>query len=216
MKKMRRQQIIYGGLAAGFLLLFVAFTLVVKFVDADQVGLAHLNNFFWTHLGSSAVWQSVTDWLGYVTLLLAVGVVGAQLVQLIKRKSLRQVDRNLWVFDLIGVLLVAVYVFFELVVVNYRPPVDPSVLKASYPSTHAMLFATILPLVIWQVWHYLKNKPARIVFTLLLSAMLAVGLVGRMLSGVHWFTDIVGGVMISVALNCLYGALTDINTKEQL
>lgn len=208
---MTKQQKIWFGLGVAFFTLFVVFTLVVAFVDVDQVGLSHLNRFFWQHLGKNQVWKRVTDVLGYVTILGALGMVVWQIVQWVQRKSWRKVDWNLWCFDIVCAGLVAVYALFEFVVVNYRPEMVNGVWKASYPSSHAMLFATILPLLIWQVWRYLKSKPLRMVLTVVLAVLLVVGLVGRMLSGVHWFTDILAGVIVSCSLLSFYMVLAGKN-----
>lgn len=188
---------------------FVAFTLVVKFGN-----VAPVNEAVWQHLGTNTVWQMVTDWLGYVTILLALWFVGLFCWQVLRRKSLFHADRNLWALIVVLVGLVVVYGFFELVVVNYRPLLVDGVAKASYPSTHAMLFATVLPLVVGQVWHYLRSKPWCIICTVLLVVVLLVGVLGRLLCGVHWLTDIVAGLLVSLFLNGLYWAL-NAKTKEE-
>jgi len=191
------------------LLSFVVLTLVVTFVDVNQVGLSHLNQFFWQHCGKNETWERITNWLGYLTIMAVFGVIVWQIVQWVCRKSPRKIDKNLLIFDVIMACWILVYVFFEIVIINYRPMLDNGVAKASYPSSHAMLFAMVLPLLIWQVWHYIKNKPLSILFTIVLSVMLVIGIVGRLVSGVHWFTDIVAGVVISFCLVCVYNAFAE-------
>lgn len=184
-----------------FFVVFVAFTLVVAFVDRDGVGLSHLNQFFLQRCGQSNVWKWITNGLGYALLLIVWVLLICQIVQWLRRgKKILKVDHNLLWLDAVLGLFVAVYVFFEFVVVNNRPLGD----KASYPSSHAMLFATVIPLLIWQIWHYVKNKPWRIVMTVTLVSLLLIGIVGRLLSGVHWFTDIIAGVIMGCSLDCLY------------
>ena len=183
---------------------FIVFTLLVAFVDVDQVGLSKINHFFWQHCGKHEIWERITDYLGYVLILVLVGILAWQIWQWIQRKSLRRIDRNLLLFDFVCVALVVVYFFFEIVVVNYRPLLDHGEAKASYPSSHVMLFATILPLLIWQVWHYLKSKPLCIVLTVIISVILIIGVVGRLFSGVHWFTDILAGLIVGCVLDGLY------------
>lgn len=189
------------------LLLFVGFTMIVKFVDVDQVGLAHLNQSFWRLCGQNQIWEIITDWLGYLLILALLGLIVFQVWQWISRKSLSRVDRNLLWLDVICVCLVAVYLFFEIVIINYRPLLDHGEAKASYPSSHVMLFATLLPLLMWQVWYYINSKPWRITLTVLLCGLLVIGSVGRLLSGVHWLTDVIAALIISGALNCLYLAV---------
>lgn len=187
-----------------FAVVFIGFTLVVAFVDVDGVGLSHINYFFLNICGRSYIWENITDWLGYLTICGLLFFIGLQVWQLLRRKSLRKIDWNLFCLDFICVAFVVVYIIFEFLIINYRPYLDDGVAKASYPSSHAMLFATILPLIIYQVWYYIKNKPWRIALTIIIGLLLAVGVVGRLLSGLHWFTDIVAGVIISCCFNILY------------
>ena len=201
MVKLTKKQKIWLILGIVSFVSFIIFTLLVAFVDVDQVGLSKINHFFWQHCGKHEIWERITDYLGYVLILVLVGILAWQIWQWIQRKSLRRIDRNLLLFDFVCVTLVVVYFFFEIVVVNYRPLLDHGEAKASYPSSHVMLFATILPLLIWQVWHYLKSKPLCIVLTVIISVILIIGVVGRLFSGVHWFTDILGGVIIGCILN---------------
>lgn len=190
-----------------FAVAFIAFTIVVAFVDVDGVGLSQINHFFLNLCGRNLVWENITDWLGYLTICGLLFFIGLQVWQWIRRKSLRKIDWNLFCFDFVCVALVVVYIIFEFLIINYRPYLDNGVAKASYPSSHAMLFATILPMIIYQIWHYVKNKPWRIVLTTLIGIILVLGIVGRLLSGLHWFTDIVAGLIISVCLNTFYWGL---------
>ncbi len=191
--------------------IFVGFTLMVALVDVDQVGLSHLNQFVWQKLGRNVIWEHITDWLGYLVILLVLGIVAWQIVQAFRRKNLMRIDQNLLVFDVVCAILVAFYAFFEFVVINYRPELVDGVAKASYPSSHVMLFATIIPLLIWQVWHYFKTKPWRIVLTVLMILVAVLGVIGRLLSGVHWFTDILAGLIISGCMGCLYQTFVMVN-----
>lgn len=187
---------------------FVVFTLIVAFVDVNQVGLSHFNQFFLQRCGQNGVWEWVTDIIGYCLILVLLCLLICQIVQWVRRKSLFRVDRNLLLLDVICCCLVVVYIFFEIIVVNYRPLLENGKAEASYPSSHAMLFTTLLPLLIWQVWYYIKSKSWRIVLTVILVCVLFVGLVGRLLSGVHWFTDILAGIIMSGAFNSLYMCLS--------
>ena len=204
MTKLSTRQKIWLGLSIVGLVAFVVFTMVVAWVDVNQVGLSHLNQAVWRQFGKSALWERITDWLGYLVILAVLGILAWQIWQWVQRKSLRRIDVNLIFFDIVVAVLVFVYIFFEIVIINYRPELDHGVAKASYPSSHAMLFATVLPLLIWQIWHYIKSKPWRIVLTVLLTVVMVVGVVGRLLSGVHWFTDIVAGMLVSCCLDALY------------
>ncbi|MBO4726135.1 MAG: phosphatase PAP2 family protein [Clostridia bacterium] len=199
-----KKQKLWFVLSVAMLTLFVIWTLVVKFVDVDQVGLSHLNQFFWQRCGKHEIWARITKWLGYLCILVVACLVIWQVVQWVRRKSLWRVDKNLLLFNLVGVLFLVVYVFFEIVVINYRPLLDNGVAKASYPSSHAMLFVVVLSLLIWQVWHYYKSKSWQVILTVALTIFMVIGVVGRLFSGVHWFTDIVAGVIMGYSLVCFY------------
>lgn len=202
-----KKQKVRLSLSIVLLIAFVVFTLIVALVDVDRVGLSHVNQFFWQHCGKNVIWERITDGLGYLVILAMVSVVVWQIVQWVLRKSLRRIDLNLLLLDLMFGCLVVIYLFFEIVVINYRPELEHGIAKASYPSSHTMLFMTVLPLLIWQVWHYVKNKPLCVVLTVVLSILLVMGVVGRLLSGVHWFTDIVAGIMVGGCLDSWYLAL---------
>lgn len=207
MGKFAKKQKFWLAMAIVLCVVFVVFTLIVALVDVDQVGLSHVNQFFWQHCGKNVIWERITDGLGYLVILAMVSVVVWQIVQWVCRKSLRRVDSNLLLLDFIFGCLVVIYLFFEIIVINYRPELDNGVAKASYPSSHTMLFITVLPLLIWQVWHYVKSKPLCVVLTVVLSILLMMGVVGRLLSGVHWFTDILAGMIVGCCLDNWYLAL---------
>lgn len=207
MGKLAKKQRFWLAMAIVLCVVFVVFTLIVALVDVDQVGLSHVNQFFWQHCGKNIVWERITDWLGYLVILAMISVVVWQIVQWVCRKSLRRVDSNLLLLDFIFGCLVVIYLFFEIIVINYRPELENGVAKASYPSSHTMLFMTVLPLLVWQVWHYVKSKPLCVVLTVVLSILLMMGVVGRLLSGVHWFTDILAGMIVGCCLDSWYLAL---------
>ena len=126
------------------------------------------------------------------------------LVQLIRKKSLRGVDGDLWALAAFYVLLGACYVAFEKYVVNYRPILVDGVLEASYPSSHTMLTTAMLGMAIVQMRKRVRGKALRGLIDVVLGAAIAVG---RLMSGVHWLTDIIGGLLLGFALVALYDAV---------
>lgn len=195
-----------------FALLAIALTLVVKFIDVrpaglteTPVGLAGFNetvrNLF--PYGSSGIndfWYTITKYSGYALFLPVAFFVILGFVQLIKRKSFKKVDRELKLLALFYVAVGAVYIFFEkLFIVNYRPVLIDGELEASYPSSHTLFAITLCGSAILLVKYLLKLKHAKLVsFALALLALVTV--VGRLLSGVHWATDILGGILIGATL----------------
>lgn len=226
MTKQQKQKIVWWSLAAGAFLAFVVWTILVKTVnvaaagtDGVVVGLAAMNNWWWGLTATNTVATQLSNWLGYLFLLLVAGLAGWQLVMVLRHRSLR-LARHWWALDGVLVALVLVYLLFELVVINGRPLLVNGALKASYPSTHVMLFAVAAFLVAATVWREVKNRPLKITVAILGGILAAVGVSLRAISGVHWLSDIIGGGLLALALDGIYLALTVVSptiikTKEQ-
>lgn len=187
------------------LLCFVVFTLMIRFFDVQPigpngscVGFASINAKARDALGMNTTWYAVTQYLGYLALAIAAGFAATGLVQAIERRSLAKVDPKLYALACVYVAVVLFYAFFELVVVNYRPILMDGVLEASYPSSHSMLALTIFGTTAVMARYYIKNKKAQNAVSFLCGLLAGVMVIGRLASGVHWLTDIVGGVILSV------------------
>ncbi len=195
--------------------LFFVFTIAVKTLDVQaigpqgsEVGLAGINGFFFNLLGTSDFWYKLTKLLGYLSFVVAGIFALIGLTQLVRRKSLKKVDYRLLLLACFYVLVVIFYVLFEKVVVNYRPVIlDEAVgLEASYPSSHTMMLLCIMATALRLLPRYCKNDAVAAIGRVACIAMMIVMPVGRLLSGVHWFTDVLGAVLLSAALVSLYSA----------
>ena len=205
-----------------FLLLFLLILVLVKTVDVQaigpdhsSVGLADLNGTFHGIFGYLPWLYQITEYAGYLALLTAAGFGVYIAVQLIRRKQLKAVDRDLyWLVGLYAVVAL-LYVLFEKVVINCRPVIVDEVegLEASFPSTHTMLSICILVPAMEQFHRRLKSpwqKPA----VILSGVLMAVIILGRLFSGVHWLTDIVASLFLGSGLVLLYLSLIE-NKKGQ-
>lgn len=201
-----------GILSLFLFLLFAVFTAVVSHIDVQPVGpegsavgLATLNQFFLTRAGSHLLWYRITEWLGMIALLFALGFALLGLVQLICRKGLHKVDRQLLYLGGFYLLVAAVYLLFEQVVINYRPVILDAGLEASYPSSHTMFVICIMASAMVEFRRLLPGrKPLLFVLEGISVLSMIITVVGRLLSGVHWFTDIVAGILLAAALVTLY------------
>ncbi|RGD74483.1 phosphatase PAP2 family protein [Anaerofustis stercorihominis] len=209
MKRVKKSFICSGIL----FILFAVFTFMVIKVDVSaagpnrsMIGLSAINKFFFDGLGVSGIWYKITEVLGAIALLTAFGFGVFGLIQLIKRKSLFKVDKDILLLGGFYLIIIAVYVLFENLTINYRPILIDGNLEASFPSTHTMLAVFIMSTAIYQFHNRIKNKNLRYSAEALSSIVLVLTVVGRLLSGVHWFTDIVSGVLISFAFVMLYYA----------
>ena len=197
--------------------LFIIFSLWIRLFDVQPVGpegssigFAALNVAVHEFFGMHLFWYKLTQALG----LLAIAVAGVfavtGLVQLIQRKNLLKVDKKILMLGVIYILVILLYALFEKVPFNYRPVVlDPAEgLEPSYPSTHTMLILTIFGTAVAVLGDYIKNAKLVLLLKIVCLVIMALTIVGRLVCGVHWFTDIAGGVIISLFFINLYRDLT--------
>lgn len=194
---------------------FVLWTVVVRFVDVQAigpqgscVGLAGINGFFHGLTGVHFDLYNTTDWLGLVPIFVCMGFGTLGLCQLIKRRRIRNVDFDLLVLGGFYVVTIAAYLLFESVVINYRPVLIDGILETSYPSSTTMLVMCVMPTAVMQMKGRIKNRTFRNVISFAMIGFAAFMVIGRLLSGVHWFSDIVGGVLLSAGLVMMYAAVS--------
>jgi undecaprenyl-diphosphatase len=155
------------------------------------------------------LWYDITDWLGIAAILTALVFTVAGLVQLIKRKSLLKVDREILALGGLYIIVIGLYVLFEKVIINYRPIIMPSSThpEASFPSSHTMLVCIIMGSAAMLLGKYIRNKKLCTAIRVMCLAIIAFTVIGRLIAGVHWFTDILGGILISITLLSFFGEL---------
>ena len=103
--------------------LAVVFTIFVKVVDVkpigvneSSIGVASVNQVIFKTIGVNMIWYHITDWLGLVPVLLAIAYALIGLIQLVKRKSLFKVDKEIIILGIFYVVVIALYLFFEKVI----------------------------------------------------------------------------------------------------
>lgn len=207
------------------LTLFLIFTVIVMTVDVrpigpngSEVGLASINEPFADAVGFNELWYNISEYVGLIPLAIAGCFAILGICQAIKRKSLLKIDGHLFILAAFYVMLLFVYLDFELITVNYRPIILDGELEASYPSSHTMLSLGIMITAIFELHELIKDKKAILIAAdILCGAIALVILLGRLLSGVHWLTDIFAGILVSAALICLYryGILFAQNMKSK-
>ena len=190
---------------------FALWTVAICFVDVraigpqgSSVGFAGINGFVHSLTGVHWGLYNITDWLGLVPIFMCMGFAMLGLVQWIKRKSICKVDHDILVLGGFYIITIAAYLFFESVVINYRPVLINGYLEASYPSSTTLLVMCVMPTAVMQFNSRIKNKVLRNIIAVAIIAFIAFMVIGRLVSGVHWFTDIVGGALLSAGLVMLY------------
>ena len=211
------------ALSGVFVALFAVLIVMIKKVDVEgigpdgtKIGLSGINKPVADNFAYNETWYKITQYLGYAALAVAGCFAVLGLVQLIQRKSLLKVDTNILAAGVIYVLTIGLYFLFDKVVINYRPIIlpDEGVLEAGFPSSHTMLSIVVFGSALLQLRFYVKSVVAKRILGIALFAVMIVTIVGRILSGAHWLTDICGGVLISVALLFAYSAAVSKFTEK--
>ena len=203
------------------LAVFVLWTVLICFVDVQaigpegsSVGFSTINGFIHELTGVNWFLYTVTDWLGLVPIGFAFGFAVLGLVQWIKRKSLLKVDRSTLTLGGFYIVVMAVYILFEIVVINYRPTLINGHLEASYPSSTTMLVMCVMPTAMMQLRARIKNDLFRRCVMFAIAVFIAFMVIGRLVSGAHWISDIIGGVLLSAGLVMMYYSVSNIATKN--
>ena len=202
------------------ILLAVVFTIFVKVVDVrpigvneSSIGVASVNQVIFKTIGVNMIWYHITDWLGLVPIFIAMIYAFIGFIQLIKRRSIFKVDKELIILGVFYIIIICLYVFFEKFIVNYRPILMNGFLEASYPSSHTLMTICLCGSSIIVNKKLFNNKIAKFLNILSLIVVL-ITVIGRLLAGVHWFTDIIGGIFIGVALLTTLYSVLDVVKKN--
>lgn len=207
----RKKKLLYTGIV--FLALFAVWTVLVQTVDVrpagqtgKAVGFGAINLRFHQLTGVHMWIYTATDWLGLVPVVVCLLFGMAGLKQLLQRKSLLQVDPDLILLGIYYMLVIAGYLAFEIHPINYRPILIGGRVEASYPSSTTLLVLSVMPTLAFQANRRIRHtgiKKAVHIFTVLFSLMMVMG---RLICGVHWLTDIIGSVLLSWGLFLIYQA----------
>ena len=201
-------------IALGLLAAFALWTIAISLIDVQAigpqgstVGFATLNGFVHNLTGTHMTLYVITDWLGLVPVAFGFGFAALGLAQWIKRKSILKVDRSILILGAFYIVTLTAYVFFESYVINYRPVLIAGYLEASYPSSTTLLVLCVMSTAMTQIRGRIKNRALRKAVTVAITSFIVFMVAGRLVSGVHWLTDIIGGILLSAGLVMIYDSL---------
>ena len=199
-----------------FLISFLLWTALIRCVDVQaagpngtKVGFAAFNLWFHKLTGVHMTAYTITDWLGLVPIAVCLGFGVVGVFQLIRKRSLLRVDPDIILLGLYYILVILGYLVFEMVPINYRPILIGGVLEASYPSSTTLLVLSVMPTLKFQLDRRVEKPIVRNVTGIFVIAFSAFMVIGRLISGVHWATDIIGAVFLSRGLFLLYRYAVD-------
>ena len=218
--KQNGKRILFIGIM--LIVAFVVWTGLILTVDVQplgqngtNIGFATLNCWFHKLTGVHMLIYTITDWLGFIPILVCMIFAGVGLIQLITRKSLFKVDYDIIALGIYYVVVIVAFLGFEMIPINYRPILIEGAMETSYPSSTTLLVLSVMPTLIFQSKRRIENdiwKNIVVILTIFFSAFMVIG---RLMAGVHWFTDIVGGVLLSAGLFCIYKAVVMLAGKEE-
>lgn len=137
---MKKENLKYLIIATISLAAFVLWTVLVCIVDVraigpsgSAVGFATVNGAFHSLTGTNMTLYILTDVMSLIPFGFVAGFAIFGLAQWIKRRKLSLVDRDILILGGFYVVVIAVYAFFEMIVINYRPVLIEGALEASYP-----------------------------------------------------------------------------------
>ena len=198
-------------LAIGFILSFAVWTILVCFTDVraigaegSRVGFAAMNGWFFSITGENLILYYITDWLSLIPVFIMLGFAVLGLVQWVQRKNILKVDFSILALGVYYILVLFLYLFFEEVVINYRPILINGYLEASYPSSTTLLVLSVMPTAQILFESYLKEGVLKKAVRFLVVIFTAFMVISRLVSGVHWLSDIIGGVLLSGGLVFLF------------
>ena len=201
-------------IALGLLGAFALWTIAISLIDVQAigpqgstVGFATLNSMVHKLTGVHMQLYTITDWLGLVSVAFGFGFALLGLAQWIKRKNILKVDRSILILGAFYIVTLLAYLFFESYVINYRPVLIAGYLEASYPSSTTLLVLCVMPTAGMQLQGRIKSHALRKVVTVAITAFIVFMVAGRLVSGVHWLTDIIGGILLSAGLVMIYDSL---------
>ena len=218
MKKNGKRLLLVGCM---LVLGFVVWTVLIQTVDVlpigqngTDIGFATFNSLFHKLTGVHMTLYTFTYWLGLIPLFVCMIFGGIGFIQLVQRKSLFKVDYDIVFLGIYYVIVIFAYLIFEMFPINYRPILIEGFMEASYPSSTTLLVLSVMPTLVFQVNQRVENAVFRKIICILTSIFSAFMVIGRLVSGVHWFTDIVGSIMLSAGMFCIYKAFVLLSYKE--
>ncbi len=214
---MKNRKILIMNTASAMLL--IAFSILIVMIktvdvaaigpDGTEIGLSAFNEAVHNAIRYNNIWYMISEAAGALAFPVIIAFALYGLYQLIKGKSFKAVDKDLYLLALLYITVIAIYIFFEVVVINYRPVLENGRIAASFPSSHTLLAITVYGSAIIIIKDCEFRRSLRALFIAALSVLMVITVCARLLSGVHWATDIIGSMLLSISLLLLFKSIRE-------
>ena len=217
--KTKERKILISGVI--LLTVFSLWTFLIQIIDVKpagvngtEIGFATINTRFHSLTGANMLLYTITDWLGLVPIFVCMLFGGVGFIQLVKRKSLFKVDSDIIFLGIYYVIVIGGYLIFEMIPINYRPILINGFPEASYPSSTTLLVLSVMPTLVFQCNRRLRSISVKRIISIIVIVFSLFMVVGRLASGVHWITDIIGSVLLSAGLFYIYKGIVLWNSAK--
>lgn len=208
---LKKETIKHFAVAVLFLVSFIIWTILVRVIDVEaigpqgsSVGFATVNGYFHELIGVNMNLYLITDWLSLIPACFIIAFGSLGLMQWIKRKNILNVDFDILILGAFYIIVMAIYLMFESMIINFRPVLINGILEASFPSSTTLLVLCVMPTAMIQLNNRIKYRKLKKCAKLLIIAFIVFMVTARLLSGVHWLSDIIGGIFLSTGLVSMY------------
>lgn len=183
-------------------LILLIFTILVSFVDVKiynvtntKIGLYSLNKIFLVNSINSNYVNIISNGIFLICLLVIILMLLLITFEYFKTKKINKNKLNFIIHFLIMVLIWII--FDKILIINYRPILINGNIEGSYPSTHVMVSTFVLLFLSDQLKKIFKNDK---IFYIISIGLIIIQSISRILLTMHWFTDIIGGLLIGCLL----------------
>ena len=219
MKKILNKYLIVGIV---FIFLFLLLMVLLNFNKANlgetntPVGLSSINKLFVTNYVD--IYNSMSQVGLYLSFIIIIGFAITGFYQLIKRKSLFKVDLDIILFGVGVIVLIITWLLFDKIIAyNYRPIYVNKNLEGSFPSTHVLFTTFVLVSAFGISLNREKNNFYNLAILVIAILVITLTSLCRVLSGMHWATDVLGGLLLGLGyFFILYGIFKGLNKKEKI
>ncbi|MBQ9267985.1 MAG: recombinase family protein [Oscillospiraceae bacterium] len=87
--------------------------------------------------------------------------------------------------------------------------------SGKYPSSTTLLVLSVMPTLKYQIDRRIANPATRTAITVFVIVFSAFMVIGRLIAGVHWITDIIGSVFLSSGLFMIYRFMAEYTDQKK-